>query len=149
MTHRYYSIKLFRCWIRENFQRNWKKFINKPHQQQILEKVLATVLQWCQPEKYISLSHVNKLIENIMQNVLKHLREKNPTHEIFSISSKQFSFWKHNNIRENYWGETNARQIKCILDDIILNFDCYDIDYPWKLDQVGICGHIRSIFSLM
>ncbi|XP_025267526.1 F-box only protein 21-like [Camponotus floridanus] len=40
LTHRYYSMKLFRCWLKKNFERNWKKFINKPHQQQILEKII-------------------------------------------------------------------------------------------------------------
>jgi len=111
-----------------------------------MEELLTIIIQLCQPEKYISYLHIEKFIDDIVQEVLKGLREENPRHKIFSISPEQLSIWKCNNIKENYWDESQAKQIKRILDKIILNFDSYNLDYPWKSDEVGIYEHICGIF---
>ncbi|EFN60794.1 hypothetical protein EAG_06399, partial [Camponotus floridanus] len=42
-------------------------------------------------------------LDRIAQEVLCRLKSKYPKHSIFSSLSKQFSFWKHNNIDDNFW----------------------------------------------
>ncbi|EFN68020.1 F-box only protein 21 [Camponotus floridanus] len=100
------------------------------------EEVLTVILQLCQPEKYISYLRIDKFIDNIVQEVLKGLREEYPSHKIFLISPEQLAIWRYNNIEENYWDESQAKQIKGILDKIILNFDSYNLNYPWKSDEI-------------
>ena len=87
-------------------------------------------MQWYRPEKYISFSYIETLLDNITQKVLNYLRNEHPAHSIFSTSNEQLSLWKHNNINENYWNTIEAKQIKNILDKIIFDLDFYEKN-PW------------------
>lgn len=129
-------------------------FKHTPKQQQLLEDIIVMVLQWYHPDKYITYSSVDKFIDEIVQKVLKYLKKENPNHLIFSISPEKFSFWKNNTINENHWSEIAARQIKCILDKVILNFVFSELDYPWlKLNQIDtdvynytVCYFLCDVF---
>ncbi|XP_026823540.1 uncharacterized protein LOC105284024 isoform X3 [Ooceraea biroi] len=59
-------------------------------------------------------------LDNIAQQVMKHLKVENPKHPIFSASREQFSRWKYNNIYENQWNNSEGRQIINILFNILL-----------------------------
>ncbi|EFN69607.1 hypothetical protein EAG_00089, partial [Camponotus floridanus] len=53
--------------------------------------------------------------------VLSHLKNKYPTHSIFSTTCEQFTFWRNNNINDNFWNPAEANQIMRILSEIIFS----------------------------
>lgn len=67
----------------------------------------------------MSYSVINTWIDSIAQEVLFRLKNKFPAHSIFSISLEQFSFWRENNINDNYWNEQELKQIMRILEEFI------------------------------
>ncbi|XP_067211787.1 F-box only protein 21-like isoform X1 [Linepithema humile] len=89
----------------------WDKFMNYPKQQQILEDAAVILVHLYQPLNFLSSRSVRRSLDNIAQHVLEYLKNECPTHSIFSISAEQFSFWKYNNIDDNHWNNTEARQI--------------------------------------
>jgi len=56
-----------------------------------------------------------------LQEVLSRLKNKYPTHSVFSTSSEQFTLWRNNNINDDFWSLTEAKQIMYILDEIMFS----------------------------
>ena len=46
------------------------------------------------------------------------IKNKHPTHSIFSTSSEQFLVWRDNIIDDTFWNQTETKQIMCILNKI-------------------------------
>jgi len=103
----------------------WQNFKELLPQEKLLERAAVIVAKWFQPQKDVIYSHIETSLDNIAQSVLNCLKEKHPDHSIFSISAENFSYWRNNNIDDNYWNEVEAMQIIDILEDYIfgkLNF---------------------------
>ncbi|EFN72858.1 hypothetical protein EAG_04244, partial [Camponotus floridanus] len=94
------------------------KFIYMPKEKLLLEKQITIIAQYFQP--YVSYSIIDTWLNNIAQKVLSHLKNKYPTHSIFS-TCEQFIFWRNNNINDNFWNPAEANQIISILDEIIFS----------------------------
>ncbi|EZA52458.1 hypothetical protein X777_08533 [Ooceraea biroi] len=75
----------------EVLDRKHEEFINRPPKHQLLEEVITFIIQWFHPEKNVSCSHIDMDLDNIAQQVMKHLKVENPKHPIFSASREQFS----------------------------------------------------------
>jgi len=88
-----------------------------PKEKLLLERQLTIIAQYFQP--YVSYSIIDTWLDNIVQEVLSRLKNKYPTHSVFSTSSAQFTLWRDNNINDNFWNPTEAKQIMCILEEII------------------------------
>ncbi|XP_067211301.1 F-box only protein 21-like isoform X2 [Linepithema humile] len=92
----------------------WHKFVNYCKVERILENTV-TILAQCdqshRSQEYMSYMHVRTSLDNIAQQVLEYLKNKYPAHPIFLVSAEQFSFWKYNNIDDNYWNGIEASQI--------------------------------------
>ncbi|XP_072749860.1 F-box only protein 21-like isoform X2 [Anoplolepis gracilipes] len=128
LTQKYYSIKILQYLLRVNLTVEWKIFINRPEKRQLLETMIPIMMKWYQPNKYICSSYIETLLDKIANKILMYLEKEYPQHSIFWMTSKDLFFWKHNTINGNYWNETEAEQIKCILDRII-----FDLDYSREL----------------
>ncbi|XP_029168319.1 F-box only protein 21-like [Nylanderia fulva] len=125
LTERYYSIQLFQYLNRNMLKSRLRNFMRQHKQLQRLEDIIVIILEWYHPEKFFFL-HTDQFIDNIVQEVLKVLKNVNPTHPIFLLSSNQFFFWKNNNIDRNYWNE-NELWIK--LNEIdMFDLYCYKIE---------------------
>ncbi|XP_072757732.1 uncharacterized protein [Anoplolepis gracilipes] len=83
-----------------------------PEKQQVLKRLLTLTVQYVTPQ--ISFL-IKTCLDSITKEVLFLLKAKYPAHSIFSTSSDQLSDWKNNNINDNFWDETEARQIINIL----------------------------------
>jgi len=66
-------------------------------------------------KKDISYAHIEIELDNIVEQVMSHLKIECPTHPIFSVAPEQFSYWKQNNIDKDEWNIKDARQILDIL----------------------------------
>ncbi|RLU24414.1 hypothetical protein DMN91_002503 [Ooceraea biroi] len=115
LTNIYYGEQLLPHFKHYHLTNVWQEFRNRPAEQQVLEEVLAIVAQWFQPERNICYSHIQTELDNIAEEALIHLRKQNPLHPIFAESHEQFSLWKHENIEENQWNDSNGREILNIL----------------------------------
>ncbi|XP_072750860.1 F-box only protein 21-like isoform X2 [Anoplolepis gracilipes] len=148
LTQKYYSIKIFQYLLRVNLTEKWKIFINRPKQQKLLEEIIFIMIQWYQPNKYICFSYIKTLLDKIVNKILMYLEKEHPQHSIFSMSCDNSVFLKQNNINGNYWNETEAKQIKCILDKIIFDLDySYELLYPMiksNKEDLDIANLIRK-----
>lgn len=109
----------------------WQLFIQRPTEQQFMEEATIIVAQWFQPETDISYSDIDVKLDNILEKVLKHLRNVNHFHPIFDASDEQFHFWRYNNIDENQWSHRDGKEILNVLCTVLSeeNFHKYiDID---------------------
>ncbi|RLU16242.1 hypothetical protein DMN91_012002 [Ooceraea biroi] len=111
----YYAKELLPYLKHRHLENVWQGFINRPAEQQLLEKVATFVTQWYQPEKRISYTHIERELDNLAQQVVEHLKSVNPKHPIFLASHDQFSVWKCHTIDENQWNTSDGRQILDIL----------------------------------
>ncbi|XP_070171434.1 uncharacterized protein [Polyergus mexicanus] len=103
-----YNFKLiFHCLKQYRFVYKQMKFINMPKTKQLLEKQLTIVAQYFQP--HVSYSAVKTWLDGIVQTVLFRLKNKCSAHSICSTASEQFSFWRNNNINDNFWNETESK----------------------------------------
>jgi len=102
---------LLRCLRHYHLREVWEGFLYRPAKQQLLEEILTFVAQWFRPEQDISYSQIETELDNIAQQVMRHLKSECPSHPIFSASLQQFSYWKYNNIEENQWNKSNGKQI--------------------------------------
>jgi len=91
----------------------------KPEKKQFFELLLIIVLQYFQP--YVSYSSIKIWLDDITQDVLSRLKNKYPAHSIFSMSSEKFSVWRNNNINDNFWDPTEARQIMHIIEEFVFS----------------------------
>ncbi|XP_072763651.1 uncharacterized protein [Anoplolepis gracilipes] len=125
LTKRYCNIKMFH-YLRQYFSKEkWESFKKQFEKGQLLERAAIIVAQWFQPQKYVYYSCVNESLDNIVQEVLKCLKEKYPDHSIFWKPAENFSCWKNNNIIDNHWDEAEGTQIMDTLEEYIfgtLNF---------------------------
>ncbi|XP_072764355.1 uncharacterized protein [Anoplolepis gracilipes] len=124
------------------FKRN--KFINMPEKKQLLERLLTIVAQYFDP--HISFSVMKTCFDNITEEVLSHLKTKYPGHSIFSTSPDQFSDWRNNNIKDNFWDETEAKEIMCILQKFVTS-EFYD--YKLKQLLITLDPHKNRVHSLL
>ncbi|EZA53435.1 hypothetical protein DMN91_004510 [Ooceraea biroi] len=115
LTNLYYGEKLLPYLKHYHLKEEWKEFINRPVEQQLLEEAATFFSQWYQPNKDISYSRIQKELNNITEQVMQQIRIEHPTHPIFSASHEQLSFWKNNNIDENQWNNEAGRQILDVL----------------------------------
>ncbi|EFN63134.1 hypothetical protein EAG_10866, partial [Camponotus floridanus] len=95
------------------------KFIYMPKEKLLLEKQINIIVEYFQP--YVSYSVLDKWLNDVAQEVLSCLKNKYPTHSIFSTPFEQFTLWRNNNINDNFWNLTEAKQIMCILDEIMFS----------------------------
>ncbi|XP_029677206.1 uncharacterized protein LOC115244008 [Formica exsecta] len=95
------------------------KFMKMPKIKLLLEKQLTIVAQYFQP--HVSYSAVKTWLDGIAQTVLSRLKNKYPAHSICSTTLEQFSFWRDNNIDDNFWNEIESRQIMWILEKYIFS----------------------------
>ncbi|XP_050459358.1 F-box only protein 21-like [Cataglyphis hispanica] len=113
-----YSFELIFYYLKQyRIVHKQRKFMNMPTTKSIFEKQLTIVAQYFQP--HVPYSTVKIWLDGIAQTVLFRLKKKYPRHAICFITSEQFSFWKNNNIDDNFWNEIESRQIMCILDEYI------------------------------
>ncbi|XP_072764205.1 uncharacterized protein [Anoplolepis gracilipes] len=131
-------LKQYRLMFKQN------KFINMPEKKQLLERLLTIVAQYFDP--HISFSVMKTCFDNITEEVLSHLKTKYPGHSIFSTSPDQFSDWRNNNIKDNFWDETEAKEIMCILQKFVTSEF-----YNYKLKQLLITldPHKNRVHSLL
>ncbi|XP_029163237.1 uncharacterized protein LOC114934696 [Nylanderia fulva] len=144
LTEKYYSIQIFRCLSHDIFNLKWHKLLEKlPNQEQRLEDMFVIILRRYHPDKFITILHVDNVIDNIVQEVLKFLKDKYPQHPILSIQPEQFAIWRNNYIDKNYWDETHALSIKYALDNIIVSFDSYE---SWmEPNQISTERHYKPL----
>ncbi|EFN72182.1 hypothetical protein EAG_14365, partial [Camponotus floridanus] len=77
---------------------HWKKQYRLIYKQNIfiymskkkLERQVTIIAQYLQ--SYVTYSIIDTCLNNIVQEVLSHLKAKYPKHSAFSISSEQFTF---------------------------------------------------------
>ncbi|XP_050459348.1 uncharacterized protein LOC126855586 [Cataglyphis hispanica] len=117
LTLEYYFKLIFYYLKQYRYIYKQMKFMNKPETKFLLEKQFMIVVKHFQP--HVSYSAVKTWLDEIAQTVLSRLMEKYPAHSIFSATSEQFSFWRDNNIHDNFWNETESKQIMCILKEYI------------------------------
>lgn len=110
---------ILRCLKQYRLLQKRENFINKPEKKQFLERLLTIVIEYFQP--HVSYSTINIWLDDIVQEVLSRLKKKYPAHSIFSTSSEQFSFWRNNNIDDNFWEPTEARQIMREIEEFIFS----------------------------
>lgn len=88
------------------------RYTNQCYKSQLLERIVTMAAQWFQPDKDIFYSRVEASLDNIALEVLDCLRKNYPNHSICSTAFSQFfSYWKNNNIDDNYWNEAEGTQI--------------------------------------
>ncbi|XP_072760634.1 uncharacterized protein [Anoplolepis gracilipes] len=104
---------IIRCLKQYRLMYKRNKFINMPKKKQLLERLLTIIVQYFEP--HVSTSGMKMCLDIIVAEVLSHLKTEYPAHSIFLISSDQFSDWRNNEIDDNFWDETEARQIIRIL----------------------------------
>jgi len=121
LTHKYYSKKLLPYIQQRHLRDVWQEFMNYPKEQQLLEKAATIVAQWYQPQKRIFYFDVETSLDNIAQQVLEDLKKAHCEHPIFSMSAKQLSFWKYNNISDNQWRKKEEKQIIDVLRTVLFD----------------------------
>ncbi|XP_050459532.1 uncharacterized protein LOC126855710, partial [Cataglyphis hispanica] len=117
LTREYY-LKLTCHYLKQyRFIHKQVKLMSKLKTKFLLEKQLTIIAQYFQP--HVSYWAIKTWLDEIAQTVLSRLMEKYPAHSIFSATSEQFSFWSDNNIADNFWNETESRQIIDVLEEYI------------------------------
>jgi len=101
----------------------WQEFLNRPVKQQLLEDAINIFSQWYYMKSH---SHMYK-VDDILQHVMEHLRNKCSKHLLFSISNELFSYWKCNNIEDTKWNYTDSRQILDSLCEVISELNFHEI----------------------
>lgn len=113
-------MKLFHYLRQWSVREKWEKFKEQPPREQLLERTATIFSQWRQPQKDVYYSCVKSSLDNIAQGVLNCLKEKHPDHLIFSTSAENFSYWRNNNIDDNYWNEEEGAQIMDTIQEYIV-----------------------------
>ncbi|XP_072751717.1 uncharacterized protein [Anoplolepis gracilipes] len=93
------------------------KLMNMPKEKQLFERLFTIAIQYFQP--HVSYSAIKTWLDIIAKKILSRLKNIYPTHSIFSTPDDQFFIWRDNNINDNYWNETEARQIMNVLEEFI------------------------------
>jgi len=90
-----------------------------PTEKLLLERQVTVIAQYFQP--YVTYSIIDTWLDDIVREVLSRLKAKYPKHSVFSIPSVQFTFWRENNIDDNFWKPTESKQIIYILEEIMFS----------------------------
>jgi F-box protein 21 len=101
--------------------KEWQKFIKLPAQKQLLEQGATLVAQWSQPEKHVSYSYISGMLDNIVEHARIVLKERYPSHPIFTTSLEQLAYWKSNNIDDNQWPPAETKQVMAALCEVMFN----------------------------
>jgi len=80
---------------------------------------------------HVSYPVIDTWLDGIVQEILFRLKKNKPVHRIFSVPLEQFSFWRHNNIYDNFWEQTEAKQIMSIIEQY--TFSDLDVSELYKL----------------
>lgn len=93
----------------------WQSFTKRPTECQLVEETVTFLAQWFQPEEDISHSDIDAELNNIAQQVLMDLKIIYPSHPIFFTSSERICSWRHCNIEESQWNDSDERRILYVL----------------------------------
>ncbi|XP_072750402.1 uncharacterized protein [Anoplolepis gracilipes] len=93
------------------------KYMNMPKEKQLFERLFTIAIQYFQP--HVSYSAIKTWLDEIAKEVLSRLKNIYPAHSIFSTPDDQFFIWRDNKIDDNYWNETEARQIMNVLEEFV------------------------------
>ncbi|XP_029176829.1 F-box only protein 21-like [Nylanderia fulva] len=135
LTKRYYYEKLFNYVKNSIIKLELRKFSTLSNKAQHFEWIAFNVVQTLQIRKDVTYAYVVESLDNIALEVQNYLKKEHPDHSIFSTSAETFSYWKNNNIDDNYWNEAEGIQIIDALDEYIfgkLNFR------PCKVDDTNL-----------
>ncbi|EFN62602.1 hypothetical protein EAG_03673, partial [Camponotus floridanus] len=111
--------QIFLCLKQFRFLYKYIKFLSKSKKKQIFERQLIITVQYFLP--HVSYSIINTLLDNIAQEVQFRVKNKYPKHSIFSIPLEIFSFWRDNNIYDNFWNSTEEKQIMLVLEEYVFS----------------------------
>lgn len=105
-----------------------------PKEKQLLEKLLTIIAQYFY--SHVSYSIVKTWLDDIVEKIRHRFKNKYPAHSICSTSMEQFSFWKDNNIYDNFWNPTEVEQIMSLLEEFIFsNLDIHELLVKLDLDN--------------
>jgi len=133
LTNNYYFGLIFDCLIQYRFLYKQVKFLNKPREKQLSERQLIIMAQYFLPR--VSYSVIDTWLDGIVQEILLRVKNKHLTHSISSIPLEKFSFWRDNNIYDNFWELTEEKQIMSILEQYI--FSDLDISELYELLMIS------------
>jgi len=103
-----------------------------PKEKLLLERQITIIVKYLLP--HVSYSDIDTWLDDIVQEVLSRLKDKYSTHSIFSISSEKFTLWRNNNIDDNFWNLTEAKQIIDILEEYVFS----ELEISQKLFELFI-----------
>lgn len=89
------------------------KFISQPKEKHILERQFIIIVQYFLP--HISYSVINKWLNDTIEEILLRFKNKYPEHSILSIPLEYFSFWRENNIADNFFLNEELEKLKNML----------------------------------
>ncbi|XP_029176410.1 F-box only protein 21-like [Nylanderia fulva] len=119
LTETYYSIRIFRYLYEDIHFLHKKKIVEKYNHMERLEDLIVLILQYCHPNTGITMLYIDKFIDNIVQEVLKLLKDEYLQHPILSMPPEQLSIWRNNHINKNFWCEKDAMSIKDTKEDTL------------------------------
>lgn len=108
--------------MRQNYLADeWHRFVELPPEKQLLEKGATLVAQWSQPDRQVTYSYVCGMLDKIVEQAKEVLKERYPSHSIFTTSAKQLAHWKNNNIDDNQWSTEETKQVMSALCEVMFN----------------------------
>lgn len=107
----YYARKLLQYMKQCRLTDRWRKFINLPVKQQVLEGVINVMMPWYHLELPVSPLYMEVKLKKKIDQILEFLEEDTPMHSIFAVPDEQLAFWRNNNIDDNYWTGIETRQL--------------------------------------
>jgi len=107
LTDKFYANELFPSLLHYHLKSVWQEFEKRSVKQQLLEEAIDIFLRWYYLRSHSPTDEMNEIVQQVME----HLKIKYSKHPLFSISNEQFSYWKCNNIEYTEWNDTNGRQI--------------------------------------
>ncbi|KAL6418450.1 hypothetical protein ACFW04_012077 [Cataglyphis niger] len=118
LTHKYIFNQISRCLRYFRFIHKQIKFQKMQKRKLLLEKQFTILAQHF--ASHVSYSAVKAWLDEITERIVSRLKIKYP-HSICSTILKQFSFWIYNNIKDNFWNETESREIMSVLKEYIFS----------------------------
>lgn len=98
----------------------WNQLAGLPKEEQKLETVGLLVAEWFQPEERTLEAQCFAKMNEIADQVMDLLRERNPSHSIFLKDKSTLKQWQYDNIQNNQFDATQSREIlNCICDFMI------------------------------
>ncbi|XP_072755732.1 F-box only protein 21-like isoform X2 [Anoplolepis gracilipes] len=142
LTFTYNIDLIFDCLKQYRFIYKQTAFLNMPKKNKLFERQLIIVAQYFLPN--LSYSIIKTWLDNIAEEVKSRLKDKYPTHEIFSTSPEQFFIWKETNIDDHIWTDkTDVTSIMSILEEYI--FSDLNINDFYKLLSPDFIAYTNSV----